>query len=83
MYTLIRKEDNLKKESENIIWIEFGDDNRFKEKHDEPDINRSLLMSPFNDYYTWQTTTIVEIISKEKNYIHFKTKNSEYELYID
>ena len=83
MYTLIRKEDNLKKESENIIWIEFGDDNRFKEKHDEPDINRSLLMSPFNDCYTWQTTTIVEIISKEKNYIHFKTKNSEYELYID
>jgi hypothetical protein len=83
MYTLIRKKDNLKKSSDNVIWIEFDGDGRFKEKYDEPNVNRSLLMSPFNDFYTWQTTTITEIITNEEKYIHFKTKNSEYELYID
>ena len=83
MYTLIRKKDNLKKSSDNVIWIEFDGDGRFKEKYDNPDINRSLLMSPFNDFFTWQTTTITEIISNEEKYIHFRTKNSEYELYID
>ena len=83
MYTLIRKNDDLKKQSEKIFWIEFDKFGRFKEKHDEPDIDRSLLMSPFNDFFTWQTTIIVEIISKEEKYVHFRTKNSEYELYID
>ena len=83
MYTLIRKNDDLKKQSEKIFWIEFDKFGRFKEKHDEPDINRSLLMSPFNDFYTWQTTIVIEIITKEEKYIHFKTKNSEYELFID
>jgi len=78
MYTLIRKKDNLKKQAENIIWIEFDGDGRFKEKYDEPAINRSLLMSPFNDFFTWQTTIIIEIIDKKENHIHFKTKNSEY-----
>ena len=83
MYTLIRKNDGLKKHAQKVIWIEFDDYGRFKEKHDEPDINRSLLMSPFNDYFTWQTTTIIEVINKDENYVHFKTKNSEYELYMN
>jgi hypothetical protein len=84
MYTLIRKKDGLKKSSNAIIWIEFNDDGRFKEKYDEPNINRSLLMSPFNDFFTWQTTPITEIIEIEDGkYIRFKTKNSEYELYTE
>ncbi len=83
MYTLIRKNDGLKKQSEKIFWIEFDKFGRFKEKHEEPAIGRSLLMSPFNDFFTWQTTTVVEVITKEDNFVHFKTKNSEYELYND
>lgn len=78
MYILVRKKDNLKKQSEKIIWIEFDGNGRFKEKYDEPAIGRSLLMSPFNDFFTWQTTEITEIIDKEENILHFKTKNSEY-----
>ena len=35
-------------------------------------------MSPFNDFFTWQTTQITEIIDKEENHLQFKTKNSEY-----
>jgi len=78
MYKLIRKNDNLKKQSQKIIWIEFDEFGRFKDKYDEPAMGRSLLMSPFNDFFTWQTTPITEIIDKEENYLYFRTKNSEY-----
>jgi hypothetical protein len=44
-------------------------------------VNRSLLMSPFNDFFTWQTTPITEIIEQRDGYIKFKTSNSIYELY--
>ena len=77
------REDGLIKESYDFLWIEFGEDGRFKESHKEPAIGRSLLLSPFNDFFTWQTTTVVEVITKEDNFVHFKTKNSEYELYND
>lgn len=78
LYNLIRKTDGIKNQSEDIIWIEFDKFGRFKEKYDEPAIGRSLLMSPFNNFFTWMTTPIVEIIDKEDNYLYFKTKNSEY-----
>jgi hypothetical protein len=38
-------------------------------------------MSPFNDYFTWQTTPIIEIVEQRNDYIKFKTKNSSYELF--
>jgi len=78
MYKIYRKNDGLTKTSEGVIWIEFDDDGRFKEKYDEPGVGRGLMMSPFNDFFTWMTTPIVEIIDKEENYLNFKTKNSEY-----
>ena len=39
------------------------------------------MMSPFNRYFTWQTTTITEIVKEGfDGYIKFKTENSTYEL---
>jgi hypothetical protein len=63
------------------MWIEFNDDGRFKEKYDDIGVNRSLIMSPFNDYFTWQTTPVTEILEQRDGYVKFKTKNSVYELF--
>jgi hypothetical protein len=80
-WKLVRERDGLTKESEKVMWIEFNDDGRFKERHDEIGLNRSLIMSPFNDFFTWQTTTVTEIVEQREDYIKFKTKNSNYELF--
>ena len=79
-WKLIRERDGLMKQSKEVMWVEFNEDGRFKEKYDEPAIDRSLIMSPFNDYFTWQTTTITEIVEQRDSYIKFKTQNSNYEL---
>ena len=59
------------------------DDNGiFKAKHNDFAIGRSLLMSPFSDFFTWQTTPITKIIAAtaDSSYVKFETENSEYEL---
>ena len=80
-WKLIREGDGLTKQSEKIIWIEFSEDGRFKDQHNEIGLNRSLVMSPFNDFFTWQTTTLTEIVEQTEDYVKFKTKNSTYELF--
>ena len=80
-YKLIRERDGLTKHSEDVMWIEFGDDGRFKEKHSDIAIGRSLLMSPFNQFFAWQTTVVTEIVEQKEDYIKFKTENSNYELF--
>ncbi len=60
---------------------EFHDEGRFKSKHDEPAVGRSLMMSPFTFSFTWQTTDITEIVEQRENYIKFNTRNSVYELF--
>ena len=80
-WKLVREGDGLTKQSEKIIWIEFSEDGRFKDQHNEIGVNRSLVMSPFNDFFTWQTTTVTEIIEQTEDYVKFKTKNSTYELF--
>jgi hypothetical protein len=80
-YRLIRERDNLIKESSRVLWLEWKEDGTFKEKWDEPAVGRSLIMSPFNDFFTWQTTMITEIVEQRDDYIKFKTKNSNYELF--
>lgn len=88
MYRLVRKNDGLVKKSEKVCFISFYKRNtkthlkdRFKSKHRKPKPGMSLLMSPFNMFFTWQTSTITEVIEERKDYIHFKTQNSEYELF--
>jgi hypothetical protein len=80
-WKLVRERDGLVNQSKEILWIEFDEKGNFKEKYDEPAIGRGLLMSPFNVYFTWQTTTITEIYEQKESYLKFKTGNSVYELF--
>ena len=82
-WKLVRERDSLTNHSADITWLEWNEEGRFKEKHDKPAIGRSLLMSPFNEYFTWQTTAVTEIVasSEDGSYIKFKTRNSNYELF--
>jgi len=79
---VLTKDDDERfiKVSKEVCWIEFGDDNRFKEQHFFPGIGRSLLMSPFNEFFTWQTTVVTEITEQTPVLVKFKTKNSLYTL---
>ena len=76
-------DDSFIKHSKEVLWIEFGDDNRFKEQHKTAQVNTSLIMSPFNEFFTWQTTLVTEILELREDYVRFNTKNSEYELYLN
>lgn len=80
-WKLVREHDGLTKQSKEVMWIEWNDEGRFKSKHDEPAIGRSLMMSPFTFSFTWQTTEITEIIEQKEDYFKFKTRNSIYELF--
>ena len=79
-YKLIRG-DGLTKQSEDVCWLEFDENGKFKSKHKDIAVGRSLMMSPFSQFFTWQTTDIKEIIEQREDYVKFKTTNSIYELY--
>jgi len=71
----------LTKRSADIMWIEWDENGRFKERHDEIALGRSLIMSPFSEFFTWQTTPVADIIACTDDYIKFITRNSVYELF--
>lgn len=80
-WTLVREGDSLTNKSKDIKWIEWDEEGRFKAEHKEPAIGRSLIMSPFNQFFTWQTTPITEILEESEGYLKFATRNSIYELW--
>ena len=80
-YRLVRERDGLTKTSIAVKWLEFDEEGKYKADFEDIAVGRSLLMSPFNMYFTWQTTSVTEILSEEKNYIRFATENSIYELF--
>lgn len=80
-YRLIRERDGLVKESSEATWVEWDVDGTYKTSHPLPTLGLSLLMSPFNGYYGWQTTILTEIVEERDGYIKFKTQNSNYELF--
>ena len=80
-WKLVRERDGLTKQSQKVMWIEFNDEGRFKEKFDEIAVGRSLIMSPFSQFFTWQTTTVTEIVEQRDDYVKFKTENSNYEVF--
>lgn len=81
-YKLVRERDGLTKQSKDIKWLEFDKDGKYKADFPEVAVGRSLIMSPFNDFFTWQTTPVTEIVEQREDYIKFKTENSNYELFI-
>ena len=78
-WKLLREDDGLVKKSTAIMWIQWNEDNTYPSKHDEPAIGRSLLMSPFNQYFTWQTTQIIAFKPIDNGFM-FVTGNSTYTL---
>lgn len=81
-WKLVRSGDGVTKHSVDILWIEFNEDGTFKAKHNDFAVGRSLLMSPFNQFFTWQTTPITKILAATTDplYVQFETENSEYVL---
>jgi hypothetical protein len=80
-WKLVRESDGLTKQSVAIKWLEWDEMGRFKAAHVLPAVGLSLIMSPFTDAFTWQTTTIVELVESTPEYVKFKTENSNYELF--
>lgn len=80
-WKLVREHDGLTNQSKDIKWLEWNEEGRFKAEHKEPAIGYSLIMSPFNQFFTWQTTPITEIVEQKEDYLKFKTRNSIYELH--
>ena len=80
-WKLVRERDGLTKQSTSVTWLEFKEDGFFKARHDEPAVGRSLLMSPFSQFFTWQTTVVTEIVEHRPDYVKFHTGNSTYELF--
>jgi hypothetical protein len=80
MYKLTRLSDSLTKTAPAIKWLEFDSVGKCIAQHKEIAIKRALLLSPFNQFFTWQTTLVTEIIEQREGYIKFATENSIYEL---
>jgi hypothetical protein len=79
-WKLVRESDGLTKTSSEVKWIEW-DDSGAKELHDFPAVGTSLIMSPLNAFFTWQTTQVTEILYMEEDgSVRFRTKNSVYTL---
>jgi hypothetical protein len=81
MYKLTRLNDNLTKTAPEVKWLEFDSVGKCIAQHNEIAINRALLLSPFNQFFTWQTTLVTEIIEQKEDYVKFATENSIYELF--
>lgn len=80
-YKLVRERDGLTKYALDVLWLEFDEEGKYKADFKDIAVGRSLLMSPFTPFFSWQTTPVVEVIKKTKKYIKFKTENSVYELF--
>ena len=81
-YKLVRERDGLTKQSKDIKWIEFNENGvGVKKAHLFIAPGLTLIMSQFNQFFTWQTTPVTEIVEQRDDYIKFKTKNSTYELF--
>ena len=80
-YKLVRERDQLTKTSLDIKWVEWDESGKYLADYKEILVGRSLIMSPFNMSFTWQTTNVIEIIEQKEGYVKFKTENSNYELF--
>ena len=55
-YKLVRERDGLTHYGRELGWIEWNEDSRFEQKHDEPAVGRSCMLDPHRMSFTWLTT---------------------------
>ena len=80
-YKLVRERDGLTHYGREMGWIEWGYNGRFSELHKEPKIGLSCILDPHRISFTWLTTSITEILENQDDYVKFRTRNSNYELW--
>jgi hypothetical protein len=80
-WKLVRERDNLTRYSLDVKWVEWDKTGlSFVDDHPDIAVGLSLIMSPFNHFYVWLTTTVTEIVEQTDSYVKFKTENSNYKL---
>lgn len=78
---LTRKGDGKELYGQEAKWIEWTEEGKFRELHDEPGIGRSCILDPKRGpYFTWMTTTVTSFEISESGSVNFTTENSEYVL---
>ena len=80
-YKLVRERDGLTHYGREMGWIEWGYNGRFSELHKEPQVGLSCILDPHRISFTWLTTSITEILENQDDYVKFRTRNSNYELW--
>ena len=80
-WKLVRERDGLTHYGSKFRWIEWNEERRYRDDHEQIAIGRSLMLDPHRMSYTWLTTMVTEIIEDRPDYIKFKTRNSTYELF--
>lgn len=77
-WRLERLNDGLVRESSEIKWIAYDKWGYYLSESDEVEVGKNLLMSPFEDNFTWLTTKVIKILEKAENTVKFETENSTY-----
>lgn len=81
-YILTRIGDGYIVRGNSVLYMEWDETGHFKEKHDSPEIGRSLVVDFNGGNFRWMTTKIKEILEMSDNLVRFVTLNSEYQLEI-
>ena len=74
-FKITRVNDNRVFNTEDYKFVVFEKE-RGKKLADKPSIGSALILPPYNAFYGWMTSEIVEVINDK----HFKTRNSEYKI---
>lgn len=81
-YKIVRSgQRGLTKYGNKLQWVEWNENDTFKEVHGDIGIGRSLVVDFFMGNFTWMTTQ-VQSFTKDQETITFNTKNSTYTIYV-
>lgn len=79
-FVLTRKRDGKVVKGNDVIYVEFGEDGKYKDFTKEFKVGNNLVMDFRGGNFTWMTTKITNILEQTENYVIFVTLNSEYKL---
>lgn len=78
MFIITRINDGKTFETEDYKFVVFHSDGRGKELQEKIEVGTSLVLPPYNAFYSWMTSEIVEVVKDEPGLIEFNTRNSNY-----